>query len=56
MNKINMHDELKIVNNRVSNMLNSNSVNSEMFFRDVRTLTELVLEHQFNEREHGEGL
>ena len=37
-----MHDALKIVNRRVLRMLNANEVNSEVFFRDVRTLTELI--------------
>ena len=42
MNEINMQDEIKIVNNRVLKMLNSREVNSELFYRDVRTLTELI--------------
>lgn len=42
MNEMNMHDALKIVNRRVLRMLNANEVNSEVFFRDVRTLTELI--------------
>jgi hypothetical protein len=42
MNKPNMNEALQIVNNRVSNMLNASEVNNEVFFRDVRTLTELI--------------
>ena len=42
MNKNNMYDALRIVYHRVANMLNSREVNNEIFFRDVRTLTELI--------------
>ena len=55
MNKNNMHDALKIVNNRVSNMLNVSEVNNEVFFRDVRTLTELI-EYQLENKDEDEVL
>jgi hypothetical protein len=55
MNKNNMHDALKIVNNRVANMLNSSAVNNEVFFRDVRTLTELI-DYQLENEDEDEVL
>jgi hypothetical protein len=42
MNKPNMNEALQIVNNRVMNMLDLKDVNSEVFFRDIRTLSELI--------------
>ncbi len=42
MNEIIMNDALRIVNKRIIQMLDSSDVNSEIFFRDIRTLTELV--------------
>lgn len=45
MNEITMNEALQIVKDRVVNMLNSSEVNNEIFFRDVRTLTELI-EHK----------
>ena len=42
MNNANMQDDLTIVNNRVIKMLDSSRVNNDTFYRDVRTLTELI--------------
>jgi hypothetical protein len=42
MNKNTMQDPIKIVNNRVLKMLDSGRGNSDIFYRDVRTLTELI--------------
>jgi hypothetical protein len=42
MNELNINEELNIFNIRVTNMLNTKEVNSEVFYRDVRALTELV--------------
>lgn len=42
MNDENMKEEIKIVNSRILHMLNYNEVNSEAFYRDVRTLVELI--------------
>lgn len=53
MNEMNMNDALKIVNRRVLRMLNTNEVNSELFFRDVRTLAELI-EHNFEDDDNQE--
>lgn len=52
MNNLNMQDAIKIVNNRVLKMLDSREVNSEIFYRDVRTLTELI-DVQFEREEEG---
>jgi hypothetical protein len=45
MNTTIMNDKLNVVNSRVSRMLDASDINNESFFRDVRTLTELV-EHK----------
>jgi hypothetical protein len=45
-----MHDPLKIVNDRVLKMLDSSEVNNEIFYLDVRTLTELVQKRLENEK------
>lgn len=42
MNNTNMLDDIKIVNTRVLKMLDLSEVNNELFYRDVRTLAELV--------------
>jgi len=53
MNNTTMLDALKIVNYRVVRMLNSSDVNSEIFYRDVRTLTELIEYKLENEKKEG---
>lgn len=42
MNSHIMKEAIKIVNDRVIKMLNMGEINSEVFYRDVRTLTELI--------------
>jgi hypothetical protein len=54
MNELNMNEELEIVNRRVQRMLDANEVTSEVFFRDVRTLSELI--EYILENEDTEGI
>lgn len=53
MNKHTMLDPLEIVNNRVLKMLDSGEVNREIFYRDVRTLAELIKGRLENGKKEG---
>ena len=52
MNELNINQSLRIVNKRVLQMLDSSMVNNELFFRDIRTLVELI-DFKLNKEEKG---